>query len=506
MDYQEYSSGYSRSNRQEIQEGKKASSRLSLGIRLRVILFSLLLSIFSVALPIFSDLATPLQSQNLYTGLMMTKGVFPYSDIFSQAGILYYAFIALSYLIGSGFFVVVIYFIAYYLSGIYLYKILAYLTKTSRESFGTLCFFYLLLASLGFGGIYAAQLALPFMLTAAWFLVRYFKQDVPDETFILFGMTGAFALLLEPRAVIFWLLASIFIFVYNCKQRHFTKGFYQFLCMIFGISIIMYTVGYFVLNMQSLGAYIKQAGWLYLKNPALSNADLWLTIVFQLVVLLCSGFIMFLARFKARSEDRWFYGLTLMTALVYMLYSLLSRSFALYPYILVVPFVLILGLPSLVRYSHYRVAQFAVRRPKVGLKLWIKSNYGLPLLLVLYSFIHPIASYVKNQEIHQERNQVATYLQTKLTNEDSIYVWDNSAKIYLITASKSSSLYPLPSSAQSSQDHENKLTDALLTDKATYVVINKNLNLPSSVSKNLSKNYKKVTDIELDKMELYQLD
>ena len=54
------------------------------------LLCSLAISLLSVVNPFLTNLATNLQSQNLYAGWAMTQGQVPYSQIYGTSGLLYY--------------------------------------------------------------------------------------------------------------------------------------------------------------------------------------------------------------------------------------------------------------------------------------------------------------------------------------------------------------------------------------------------------------------------------
>lgn len=66
-----------------------------------LLFFSLIISALTIAVPFFTDAANSLQSQNLYIGMMLTKGQIPYSDVFTTGGLLYFVVIALSYYLGT---------------------------------------------------------------------------------------------------------------------------------------------------------------------------------------------------------------------------------------------------------------------------------------------------------------------------------------------------------------------------------------------------------------------
>src|SRR5699024_12438575 len=87
---------------------------------------------------------------------------------------------------------------------------------------------------------------MPYVLVSLWFLTKYFAGLIKDEAFILYGFAGSASMLLDPRTLVFWLLSFIAIIVYNSRKKHLARGFYQLLCIIFGMFIILYFFCYFV--------------------------------------------------------------------------------------------------------------------------------------------------------------------------------------------------------------------------------------------------------------------
>ena len=55
-----------------------------------ILILSLILSIFSISVPCFTDFANNIQSQNLYIAKMFANGSLPYSDFFATGGFFYY--------------------------------------------------------------------------------------------------------------------------------------------------------------------------------------------------------------------------------------------------------------------------------------------------------------------------------------------------------------------------------------------------------------------------------
>ena len=121
---------YSRSQRRQAEKNthreETKKTKVPLVHKFHIAFFSILTACLTVALPFFSDLANSLQSQNIYTGMMMTSGQLPFSDIFATGGFLYYVLIAIGYYLGTSLWLVLVTFLATYVSGIYLYKIFNY--------------------------------------------------------------------------------------------------------------------------------------------------------------------------------------------------------------------------------------------------------------------------------------------------------------------------------------------------------------------------------------------
>ena len=75
---------------------------------------------------------------------------------------------------------------------------------TNKKEIATLIsiIFYVTNGTLGFGGLYPIQFAMPFVLGAIFFLTRYFAGHSRDEAFILYGFAGTAGALFEARTLI----------------------------------------------------------------------------------------------------------------------------------------------------------------------------------------------------------------------------------------------------------------------------------------------------------------
>ncbi|EHJ52119.1 membrane protein [Streptococcus macacae NCTC 11558] len=482
----------------------KNSVEISSLHRFYIIIFSVIASFFCVAMPFFTDFGNAVQSQNLYTGLMMSQNHLPYSEIFATGGLLYYAVIALSYFMGSSIWLVFVQFASFYFSGIYLYKIIYHMTSKEEVTINAILLFYLANFALGFGGLYPIQFATPFILLALWFLTKYFAGLTRDEGFIIYGLTGALAYLIEPRTLFFWLVSLAVICVNNMKKRRFAHGFYQFLCFVFGSLLIFYTLGYFVLNMQILSSYIDQAGAYYFTYFALGKEDILLSILFQLIILFASGLLMGALTFfnhlkQAGDRDDLVKSIVFLSFVFSLIFIILSQSFVTYQFLILLPFGLILTSlflddkysDSLKRRSRRRQNRRLSRRV---FDLFLLSHFYLPCLLLLYGLAQPIVHYIGSYSMNQERAHIVNYIRENTKENAVIYTWDTSAKIYMDSDRRSSALFPLPMVNTVKASNQKALEDELLQNEASYVVVNEDSeHLSPTLKKDIVKKYKKVS-------------
>ncbi|MBM7636993.1 DUF2079 domain-containing protein [Streptococcus saliviloxodontae] len=517
------SGNYSRSRKSVNQTGKKTegvsvtklnSPKAKGWHRFLILVFSLVLASLTIAVPALTDLANSIQSQHLYTGLMFSRGHLPYTEIFATGGFLYYSLIALAYHLGSTLWLVVVAFLFFYISGLYLYRIIAYLTAKEKFASGGVCLFYMLNLSLGFGGLYPIQFAMPFVLIALWFLVKYFIGKTTDEAFILYGITCALAILFDARTIIFWLLSLIAIIIYNISQKHWLKGIYQTLCLIFGFLLIIYSVGYFIFNLQITSDYLSETVSYYLTHLGLTRSNLYLTLLFQLVLALASGLVMGLLTYRkhmsGKVSDKEIKLIIFVATILYLIYAVFSRSFDTYYLLYVLPFALILSSLrindehelSLTRTSHRRLKPVDLQTKFIT--AFLTSGFLLPLLAIVYGITSPLAAYVVNIPINTERTTIARYIGKENGTENTIYVWDSSAKIYRQSKTKSASKFVLPTNNTADKTNYSNLQDHLIQDLASYVVVNQSEELPSSVKNNLKKNYDKVSVEKVSHFTIYK--
>lgn len=481
-----------------------------------ILILSLILSIFSISVPCFTDFANNIQSQNLYIAKMFANGSLPYSDFFATGGFFYYLLVSLAFRLGSTLWLIPIQFLTYYLSGSYLYKTVMHMTNKKEIATLISIIFYVTNGTLDFGGLYPIQFAMPFVLGAIFFLTRYFAGHSRDEAFILYGFAGTAGALFEARTLIFWILSLVTIFVYNLVNKHFARGFYQVLCIIFGNILVLYLCLYFILNLQITSDYINQVLVYNFTQLAVEKNDFLLTLAYQSFAVIGSGLLIGALttsnHLLGDAKDKSIKWVLLLSFIFTVVYSLFSQSFGLYSILNIVPYGLVLTALSLddaikkraERTSHRRRNGNQIHTLKV-FGIFLSRNYFLPIAVFAFAFAMPIIMFLFNLGNNTERSTVANYLAKNTKKDETIYVYDSSAKIYLESSRKAASQFVLPELNTAKSSHQKALSDTIIQDSAQYIVVQQDTQLPSDVKSTLSKNYKKAPVKGVERYTVYVL-
>ena len=498
------------------QTEKKTKISLPWKHRGHILILSLILSIFSISVPCFTDFANNIQSQNLYIAKMFANGSLPYSDFFATGGFFYYLLVSLAFRLGSTLWLIPIQFLTYYLSGSYLYKTVMHMTNKKEIATLISIIFYVTNGTLGFGGLYPIQFAMPFVLGAIFFLTRYFAGHSRDEAFILYGFAGTAGALFEARTLIFWILSLVTIFVYNLVNKHFARGFYQVLCIIFGNILVLYLCLYFILNLQITSDYINQVLVYNFTQLAVEKNDFLLTLAYQSFAVIGSGLLVGALttsnHLLGDAKDKSIKWVLLLSFIFTVVYSLFSQSFGLYSILNIVPYGLVLTALSLddaikkraERTSHRRRNGNQIHTLKV-FGIFLSRNYFLPIAVFAFAFAMPIIIFLFNLGNNTERSTVANYLAKNTKKDETIYVYDSSAKIYLESGRKAASQFVLPELNTAKSSHQKALSDTIIQDSAQYIVVQQDTQLPSDVKSTLSKNYKKAPVKGVERYTVYVL-
>ncbi|BDD41726.1 quinol oxidase [Streptococcus ruminantium] len=444
-------------------------------------IWSLVLSICSVANPLLTPFATNLQTQNLYAGMAMMAGQNPYGDFFGTSGVLYYLLALLGH-IGRGVFVFGIFqFFALLIAGIYFYKIVAYFSQSEYLATNFSHWFYIFIMTLGFGGLYAEMFALPFIFTSIWFLVRYFEHAVRDEAFILYGIDAALVFLIYPKSLILWLVAGLVLFVFNAKHRQVARGFYQILATIFGFLLILYVVGYYAFEAQILGSAIRQT-FLYNLRLDFQHANLYWALAIVLGFLLLSGFFKGLIQtfLSLKKEVHGYIKiLTLLTFFTQLIFIVGNVNFQWSQLVILLPY----GFIMTVIHLQNRFEQE---------RSYLRQQFFLPAFICLGIFAQPAHAYLLQGDVSADRERVASYIGEQTKEADRIYAWDTSASIYLSSRRLSSATIITAVPYLNTDENKSSLIYDFNKNEAKFVVVNKNIPILDEVQMSLKSQYEPV--------------
>lgn len=457
----------------KVRESVEEVPKMKIGM---LLFWSVLSSVMSVANPYLTFLASNIQTQNLYAGMAMGSGQHPYSDFFGTSGLVYYLLSYLGSFGNSWLLFGAFQFLALLLAGGVFYKLVAYLSRKQKVSTNLTHWFYLFMLGLGFGGLYAELFALPFVLMGLFFLVRYLDHSAKDEGFILYGIAASFAFLIDVRTIVLWLVAGIFLLFFNLANRRFARLVYQFLATLFGVLLVVYVIGYYAFETEILGAALQQAV-LYRLDLSFQSDKLFMLLAF----VLFSGFA------KNVLQTLFSLGNRQHTYIKLLLISVFSAQLALlivsgYEYwhqaLLLLPYGLML-------------AVFCVKKDGDTIT-YLSLHWFLPVTIFFNLLLQPIRGMYIEQDVIRDRQEVAAHIQEKSASEDRIYVWDNSAAVYLESQRLAVAKIIATEPYLRTKSQQDSLLYDLAQHEAKFIAVNKNIPLLEDMKSLLDSKYRSV--------------
>ena len=477
---------------------------------LKLFFWSILVSLTSVINPLLTNLATNLQSQNLYASWALTQGEVAYANIYGTSGLLYYLVSWLGNLFLGQLLFLLFQVVALTLAGIYLFQTISQITVRSGLARQITVLFYLFVLTLGFGGTYSIIFAFPFIFRSLYHLVKYLQGRVRDESFIRFGMVGALAFLIEPAfSLLFYSLTTLFLLLYNIAEKRKARGFYQLLAGLLGFSLVFYPLGYYTVLNGSFGVAISQVTYV-LEAFRLNSSYLLDHLLYYGLLFLGLGFTT-----------------ALMTAFAFKEEPTAARGMRFIGLLgLPISFVGVLGLPEKGAYQLLITLPFALlllalwldtggdrdgherrHRKPTNASSWnryLGKQLFLPLLTMLYLLAYPFVNeYILSNGVSAERNLAAQHIRENSTSKDSIYAWDNTASLYQQAQRLSTISLLSPSLYTGTEENRILLRNALNEASPKFILVNKDVKLYSDIKKKISQDYEEV-DLELNHFKLYQ--
>lgn len=476
----------------------------------RLFVWSILVSLTSVFNPLLTNLATNLQSQNLYAGWALAQGEVAYANIYGTSGLLYYLLSWLGNLFLGPIVFLLFQVVALTLAGIYLFQTIMHITVRAGLARQITILFYLFVVTLGFGGTYSMIFAFPFIFWSLSHLVKYLQGRVRDESFIRFGMVGALAFLIEPAfSLFFYSLTTLFLLLYSIADKRKARGFYQLLAGLLGFSLVFYPLGYYTVLNGSFGVAISQVTYV-LEAFRLNSSYLLDHLLYYGLLFLGLGFLT-----------------ALMTAFAFKEEPTAARGMRFIGLLgLPISFVGVLGLPEKGAYQLLITLPFALlllalwldtggdrdgherrHRKPTNASSWnryLGKQLFLPLLAMLYLLAYPFVNeYILSNGVSAERSLAAQHIRENSTAKDSIYAWDNTASLYQQAQRLSTISLLSPSLYTGTEENRILLRNSLNEASPKFILVNKDVKLYSDIKKKISQDYEEV-DLELNHFKLYQ--
>ncbi|MBN2959117.1 MAG: heme transporter CcmD [Streptococcus gordonii] len=471
-----------------------------------LLLWSFIASFFSVANPLFTSLATNLQTQNLYAGWAMTQGQAAYGQFYGTSGMLYYVIAWLGNLFMGSLLFAVLQFLALFIAGIFLFQFIYQMTGKKVLAQQLLPLFYFLVITLGFGGLYASIFVLPFVMWSLNFLAHYVNDQVGDNGFILLGAIGALAFMVDPfTSIVFYGLVFLVWTIFHIARKRLARGFYQFLASLLGFSLVFYPLGYYTVWKGTFGVAISQVTYSF-ESLGLQVSDLP-TLLIMGGLFIGLGFLTALVMGLVSSVDknakpfRYLGGLGILTLLLVNIFLPSQGNFQLLP---MIPFVMIL-LAIWFNKNFSEGRHTRKRRTPSIWKNYFVGNLFLPVLAMAFLVASPVVQrYLLAGEEEAERAVVSKYIREESAKNDKIYAWDSTASLYQSTGRLSAATILSPKLYLDTEENKILLGNQLDANLPRYIVVNKKVPLLGKVKKIISSNYKKI-GLDTSQFKLYEL-
>ena len=462
----------------------------------RLIIGSTIATIFSVVLPLLLDMVSPSQAQDLYIGWALHQGGQLYSSYYAGQGLLYYL---LLYITQGGILFALVEWLAFLGGGYFLFSATDYLTGQRDQAKQLLTIFYILVSGLGFGGGYATILALPFLFAGFSLVARYLSNPNHDKGFLRLGIFLALAFFIEPlTSLLFTVVVTIGLFVFNVGHGRFIHGIYQFFATALGFSLLFYPLGYYVIISGGFGEAQESLLYPITSLQIFTNSQLMDHLLFYGLLTFGLGalVLIFLGLFQSKASR--LYVISVPASFVF-LFGLVLLIFSQEPLhgshlILILPFLLLLLMTS-IRGKHSDRGARCRRREGVPTlwKKFMRGNLYLPILVVVYLIAVPfVARFVLHPASYSEQHQVVDRIKQETSEGDRIYIWDSHVQIYKESQRLAGSMFSSPLLYTNIEENKTSLINDLKENQPKMILVNDKVPVWSEVETILKENYQPV--------------
>ena len=467
----------------------RESSRLPL---VKILLWSTLVTVITLGVPLLLDLMSAQEVQDFYAGWALHQTGKIYSDYYGSQGLLYYL---LTYVTQGGFLFAIFEWLALVAGGFFLFRSADTLTEQGDQAGQLVTIFYMLVTGLAFGGGYATLLALPFLFAAFSLVAAYLSNPSHDKGFVRIGLALAGGFFFAPLAsLLFIAVVSLGLLVFNLGHRRFAHGFYQFLAVALGFSLVFYPTAYYSVATGSFEDAISGILYPIHSIRLVSVSALLENVLFYGLLALGMGVLVFVFLGLFQSKPSKLYVISVPASL-FLILGLVVIFFTQDPLhasrlMLIFPVFLLLLVSNIKGQQSGRSVRR--RRREEPVSLWhryTKGNLYLPILTLLYLLAVPfLMRFVLYPVPYQERERLADLVKEETSTEDAIYAWDDTATLYRKSERLSPSAILSPLHYTATEENRNKLLNDLKEKQPKVIVVNDKVAVWSEVETILKEN------------------
>lgn len=447
-------------------------------------------------------------SMFLYFGKGLSKGLVPYTDMFDHKGPVLFFIQYLATFLGNnisiGIWLIEVIFFSMTL--FFVYKTcLLFVKEPVYASVGILFNVGLIIRCFE-GGNLSEQYALLFIAIAFYLFNKLIQEGrLSSFEYISIGVSGALVFFIRVNMVGLWVVYCLYLLVNGLMKKE-KKELLRQLLYIFtgGISVVLVLCLYGILT-NSLGEMIQQA---FVMNFKYSSVSLTEKVVASKkfiellnvasIIVVCTIYVIYLMTLNKKMVDfkqglliLLYFGLNFLTVVV-------SGRF--YLHYLTTQLVVIILITA---QSLYFIAQRVENH---------KMRTLVPFVLLMFTFLFNLETFNKytkiiNFQVSLEKayvNEVADFIVNNTGKDDTIYVHNSSANLYLLTERFSNSrFFVLPSlDYRKFPDLSEEFLDQLEKTPPKMVIVKKDFNEDTENQANLNFQVKQVLDQHYEEVKM----
>lgn len=459
-------------------------------------------------------------SMFLYFGKGISDGLIPYKNMLDHKGPVLFLIQYLAFLIGTGNINLGIWIVeCFFLIGsiLFLYKTNFIFTGDRNIAAIALLFLTPLFVQCYEGGNLSEEYALLFISFSMYmFSKSILNNELSKLNYILIGFFGALTFFIRMNMISVWVVYCLYLVYINIKDRNFTKLLRQFKYILLGGVITVVLITSLSIYQGNFKDMINQA---FLMNIAYSGSTIgekFQATLNYVDILLKFGIfpliiIYFISLFDIQKQGmlRLHYPLIAYFFFNFITVILSGRSYYHYLTTEIVPVSVIVAM------SIQFILRGKTNKKKRIISFLLIMVIVLPTSYGIFKSHAWMYSNIENAETNQIE-EISKFIKDNTTKQDTIYVHNLDANIYLLSNRYSNSkFFVLPAINYDKFPELKKEFDKSINDNPPkFIVLEKSFfsnkdnssNLNMLVSSAIEKNYHLVTPIKSDIYSIYEID